>query len=118
MPEVSVAPENAKATYNDPPLTQRLMRVFGAWFGKDAVKPRKASMGAEDFGLYGRTREKIPICMFWLGSVDPKRIAEAERGGRPLPSLHSPLYAPAVEPTIKTGVAAMTAAVLELLGKR
>ncbi|MBI5688256.1 MAG: amidohydrolase [Verrucomicrobia bacterium] len=118
VPEVTVASENAKATYNDPPLTQRLMRAFGAWFGKDSVKSRKASMGAEDFGLYGRTKEKIPVCMFWLGSADPKRVAEADRGGQPLPSLHSPLYAPLPEPTIKTGVTAMTAAVLELLGKR
>jgi metal-dependent amidase/aminoacylase/carboxypeptidase family protein len=115
---VSVAPENAKATYNDPPLTQRLMRVFGAWLGQDAVKLRKASMGAEDFGLYGRTKERVPICIFWLGSVDPKRVAEAERSGQPLSSLHSPLYAPVPEPTIKTGVTTMTAAVMELLGKR
>ncbi|MBI5820653.1 MAG: amidohydrolase [Verrucomicrobia bacterium] len=118
VPEVSVAPENAKATYNDPPLTQRLMRVFGAWLGQDAVKSRKASMGAEDFGLYGRTKERVPICIFWLGSVDPKRVAEAERSGQPLSSLHSPLYAPVPEPTIKTGVTTMTAAVMELLGKR
>ncbi|MFZ2640797.1 MAG: amidohydrolase [Verrucomicrobiia bacterium] len=118
VPEVSVAPENAKATYNDPPLTQRLMRVFGAWLGKDAVKSRKASMGAEDFGLYGRTKERVPICIFWLGSVDPKRVAEAERSGQSLSSLHSPLYAPVPEPTIKTGVTTMTAAVMELLGKR
>ncbi len=117
-PEVTVALENAKATYNDPPLTQRLVRTFGAWFGKDAVKSRKASMGAEDFGLYGRTKEKVPICIYWLGSADPKRAAEAERSGQPLPSLHSPLYAPVPGPTIKTGVTAMTAAVLELLGKR
>ena len=118
MPEVSVAPENAKATYNDPSLTRRLARELGAWFGEDAVKPQKAVMGAEDFGLYGRTGEKIPICMFWLGSVDPKRVAGAARGGAPLPSLHSPLFAPLPEPTIKTGVTAMTAAVMELLGRR
>jgi hippurate hydrolase len=117
-PEVIVASENAKSTYNDPPLTQRLMRAFGAWLGKDAIKSRKASMGAEDFGLYGRTKEKVPICIYWLGSVDPKRVAEAERGGPPLPSLHSPLYAPLPEPTIKTGVTAMSAAVMELLGKQ
>jgi len=117
-PKVTVAPEGAKATYNDPPLTQRLVRTFGEWFGKDALKPRKPMMGAEDFGLYGRTTDKIPICIFWLGSVNPKRVAEAERAGEPLPSLHSPLYAPVPEPTIKMGVTAMTAAVLDLLGKR
>jgi hypothetical protein len=32
-----------------------------------------------------------------------------------LPTLHSSRYAPVVEPTIVTGVTAMTAAVLELL---
>jgi len=118
LPEVIVTGEGTKATYNDPPLTRRLVSAFGEWFGKDALKARKPMMGAEDFGLYGRTTEKIPICMFWIGSVDPKRVEEAARGGPPLPSLHSPLYAPVPEPTIKMGVAAMTAAALELLGKR
>jgi len=35
-----------------------------------------------------------------------------------LPGLACELWAPAPEPTIKTGVTAMTAAVLELAGKR
>lgn len=118
MPKVTVGHEGTKATYNDPALTRRLVGVFGQWFGKESLKPRKPMMGAEDFGLYGRTEANIPICMFWLGSVDPKRVAEAERGGAPLPSLHSPLYAPVPEPTIKLGVTAMTAAALELLGKQ
>ena len=55
--------------------------------------------------------------MFWLGSVDPESIKESERTGRPLPSLHSSLYHPLPEPTIKTGVMAMTAAVLEIVGR-
>jgi len=70
-------------------------------------------MGGEDFSEYGRTRDKIPICQFWLGGVRPEAIKE----GKPLPSLHSPFWAPAAEPSIKTGVTAMTAAVLELMGK-
>ena len=41
--------------------------------------------------------------------------ASITRTGKPLPSLHSPLFAPAADPTIKTGVTAMTAAVLELM---
>ena len=74
-------------------------------------------MGGEDFSEFGRTADKIPICMFWLGSVDPARVAEAQRGGKALPSLHSNLYHPVAKPTLETGVTAMTAAVLELLGK-
>jgi hippurate hydrolase len=54
-----------------------------------------------------------------IGSIGKERMAESQReGGTPLPSLHSGFYAPEREPTIKTGVKAMTAAVLELLGGR
>ena len=75
-------------------------------------------MGGEDFGEYGRTEHKIPIFMFFVGGVRPEAIKESERTGKPLPSLHSPLWAPLPEPTIKTGVTAMTAAVLELTRKK
>jgi len=74
-------------------------------------------MGGEDFSEYGRTPDKIPICMFWLGAVKPELVQESEKTGKPLPSLHSSQFAPLPEPTIKTGVTAMTAAVLELAGK-
>ena len=80
-----------------------------------AVKP---VMGGEDFSQYGRTAEKIPVSMFWLGSVDPARFEESERDVLPLPSLHSSLYHPLPAPTIRTGVLAMTAAALEVLGRR
>jgi hippurate hydrolase len=74
-------------------------------------------MGAEDFGLYGRTEDKIPICLFWLGTVDAQRFKEHQRTGEPLPALHSSKFLPAIEPTFKTGVAATTAVVLDLLAK-
>jgi len=50
--------------------------------------------------------------------VESERVAESERAGKPLPALHSNLYRPVPEPTIKTGVTAMTAAVFELVGKK
>ena len=47
-----------------------------------------------------------------------QRIAEAAKeGGKPLPSLHSDVYYPIPEPSIKTGVKAMSLAVLNLVGK-
>jgi hippurate hydrolase len=39
------------------------------------------------------------------------------QSGVALPSNHSPLFAPLPEPTIRTGVKAMTAAVLDLMKK-
>jgi hippurate hydrolase len=53
---------------------------------------------------------------FEIGIYDPKRVAEAKAGGAPLAYNHSPYYAPVPEPTIRTGVEAMTLAVLNVLG--
>lgn len=61
--------------------------------------------------------EKIPICIFWLGSVDPKVISAAEAQGEALPSLHSSRYYPLPKPTIVTGVATMTEAAINLLNR-
>ncbi|HYV27490.1 MAG TPA: amidohydrolase [Candidatus Eisenbacteria bacterium] len=118
LPEVTLEDESAHATFNDPELTRRLTGVFQTWLGNEKTLKQKPIMGAEDFSLYGRTEEKIPICMFWLGAVEPERVAESQRSGKPLPSLHSSLFRPVPEPTIKTGVTAMTAAVLDLVGKK
>ena len=117
LPEVKVLDDFTAATYNNPELTERLAGVFKSTFGDSNVIKKKPTMGGEDFGEYGRTEDKIPICMFYVGGVKPEALKESERTGKPLPSLHSPLWAPLPEPTIKTGVEAMTAAVLELMKK-
>ncbi|MEY4939621.1 MAG: hypothetical protein RIQ93_1356 [Verrucomicrobiota bacterium] len=118
MPIISLAEkEYTPATYNDPALTRRVRGALAHWVGADNVKSIDPEMGGEDFSRYGRTEEKIPICMFRLGAVDPVRFEESIRTGAALPSLHSNKFAPAPEPTIKTGIAAMTGAALELLNK-
>ncbi|MBI3876536.1 MAG: amidohydrolase [Verrucomicrobia bacterium] len=118
MPEVTLAGEGTAATYNDPAFTRRVADTVRAWLGPDKVEQAKPVMGAEDFGEFGRTKDKIPICMFWLGAVDAQRVEESRRTGVPLPSLHTSKFAPLPEPTLKTGVTAMSAAVLDLCGKR
>jgi amidohydrolase len=118
FPIIQLRDEFTPALYNDPNLTSRLAGVFRAWFGEGNVTREKPVMGGEDFSEYGRTADKIPLCMFWLGAVAPERVKAARLSKETLPSLHSPNFQPAPEPTIKTGVAAMTAAVLELAGKK
>jgi hippurate hydrolase len=108
--------ESCPATYNNPELAQRLAKVFKGWLGEERMVSTKPIMGAEDFGLFGRTEHQIPICIFWLGTVDSVRFKEHQRTGTPLPALHSSQFLPVVEPTLKTGVTVMTAAVLDLLG--
>jgi len=114
-PVVTLADESASATYNNPELAQRLSGTFKRWLGEDHVVSTKPIMGAEDFGLFGRTADKIPICMFWLGTVDPEKLKESQREDKPLPALHSSRFLPVIEPTLHTGITAMTAAVLDLL---
>ena len=103
---------------NDPALTRRVTQVFRAVFGESNVLHRDPVMGAEDFGQLSRTQEKVPICMFWLGTVSAESVKDSQRSGKPLPSLHSSLFAPLPEPSIKTGIRAMTAAFLEITGKK
>ena len=117
MPLVTVSEtEYTPATFNDPTLTRRLRGTFECWLGAANVKSIDAEMGGEDFGRFGRTTERVPISLFRVGAVAPEAVVESTRTGRPLPSLHSSKFAPVPEPTLKTGVTALTAAALELLG--
>lgn len=109
--------ETTPATYNNPALTERLSAVFNKLLGKEKVISVPPIMGAEDFGRFALEGNQIPAVMFWLGAGDPAVLAESRRTGKPVPSLHSPLFAPVPEPTIRTGVKAMTAAVLDLMKK-
>ena len=48
--------------------------------------------------------------------MPPEKVAASKQpGGKPLPSLHSALYLPDREPTLKTGMLTMTAAAIDLL---
>jgi len=119
MPIMKVADDYTPSTYNDPALVKRLTKSMQTILGAEKVVQREPVMGGEDFGRYGRTEEKIPIAMFWLGTVAQERVQQSRRDGVQLPSLHSSLFAPLPEPSIKTGVTAMAAAVLDLLaGKK
>jgi amidohydrolase len=106
--------EQVPATYNDPQLTERLAGVFTRVLGAENVVKNPPVMASEDFGLLGLDG-KIPICTFTLGAVDGEKIARSQRTGTPLPGLHSSKFAPLPEPTIRTGVKAMTAVVLDLM---
>jgi hippurate hydrolase len=118
LPVVTLTSESVSVTSNDSALTRRLSGTFTEWFGIDRVKVASPITGAEDFSEFSRTSEHVPICMWWVGATDPAKIAESERTGVPVPSNHSATFAPIPEPTLKTCVTSMTAAVLELMGSK
>ena len=117
MPEVIVSDDQTPALYNQPALCTEVRRHLDATLGETNVLTREPVMGAEDFAEYGLTKEKVPLCMFWLGTQPPNVVAEAKKKGITLPSLHSPYFKPIPEPSIETGVKALTSAVIGLMAK-
>lgn len=108
--------EHTPSTYNDPALVERLEALFVEVLGAGSVVRMQPVMAGEDFSRYALDGE-IPISMFWLGAVDPDKVRQAEETGTSLPALHSSAFAPLPEPAIRTGVMAMTSAVLDLMAK-
>jgi amidohydrolase len=120
MPEVKVRrDEFTPATYNNPDLTKRLLGVWKQSLGEKNVEIVDPTMGGEDFAEYSLPDHSIPAVDFHVGAVAPEKIAASKKpGAAPLPSLHSSKFAPVPEPTIRTGLVAMTSAVLDLMGKK
>jgi amidohydrolase len=114
-PEVKVS-EGTNSTYNDPQLLERLAGVFRKALGDDNVVKMPPMMASEDFGYFSLD-QTIPATIVWLGASDPAKVKQSRESGVPLPGLHSALFAPVPEPTLRTGVKAMTSAVLDLLKK-
>jgi hypothetical protein len=50
-----------------------------------------------------------------LGGADPEKLAQAKAAGTMLPSNHSPLFAPDVDPALRTGITAEVAVLRSLL---
>jgi amidohydrolase len=105
------------ATYNNPDLTRRLVAVWKKELGTDKVEKTDPLMVTEDFSQYSLPDHSIPACDFYIGAVDPAKIAESKKTGTPLPNVHSSKFAPVPEPTIQVGIIGMTSAVLELMKK-
>src|SRR6266513_2226114 len=117
-PIVSVSKDQfCPATYNNPELTKRLIAVWKTSLGNDDVKIVDPTMGGDDFSEYSLPDHSIPAVYFHFGAVESAKIAEYKEKGKELPTLHSSKFAPVPEPTIRTGVIGMTAAVLELMKK-
>jgi hippurate hydrolase len=108
--------EGAPSLYNDPQLTERITNAIGRAIGSENVVKASPLMASEDFGRLSLDHQ-IPSVMFWLGAIEPSRVAASRSSGKPLPSLHSSLFQPLPEPTLRTGIKAMTTAVLELMKK-
>jgi amidohydrolase len=107
-PEIKIT-EGAKAVMNDPAVVETTAKVLKTAFG-DKFNTSPPGTPSEDFSEF--INAGVPSMFFNIGVYEPERVAAARSGGPPLPSNHSPLFAPVPKPTIETGVEAMTLAVL------
>jgi amidohydrolase len=101
------------SVYNDPALAQRLKAPLEAALGKDNVVIAEPITTSEDFSYY--VEEGVPGFYFSLGGADPQKFEEAKASGTPLPSNHSPLFTPDLEPALHTGITAEVAVLRNLL---
>jgi amidohydrolase len=100
---------------NDAAGVARTRPALDAVVGEHRVFDPGLVTGSEDVGLLA-SGAGAP-CVFWLlGGADPAEFAGAHSAEElmarvaQLPSNHSPLFAPVIEPTLTTGVAALVAA--------
>jgi hippurate hydrolase len=106
--------EGGKAVNNDPTVVARTEAMFKTAFGNDRVLRVPPITASEDFSAF--VDAGIPSMFFFIGVNDPQTFfASLKPGAKPLPTNHSPLFAPVPEPSIKTGVTAMSLAVLNAL---
>lgn len=103
-------------TVNDPDVTAKVAAAFKAYFGDRAVTaPRQSA--SEDFTEIPKALG-VPYTYWALGGIDDKTWDVAEAAGTlatAIPANHSPKFAPVIEPTLRTGTAAIVAAALAWL---
>lgn len=98
---------------NDPALTQRVAKALMRELGPKKIKDAPPEMASEDFSQFQRAG--VPTLMLRVGAVDRVKYDESLKSGAILPSLHSALFAPDREPTIKAAVAAEVITLRELM---
>jgi hippurate hydrolase len=105
--------ESADLVYNDPALAQRLKGALEARLGKNNVVMEEPITASEDFSRF--VEQGISGFYFSLGGADPEKFAQAKAAGVMLPSNHSSLFAPDVDPALHTGIEAEVAVLRNLL---
>ena len=101
---------NYPLTVNDKKSTEQIVQAFTSYFG-DHVFETKALGASEDFSRYGRAWD-VPYVYWFIGGTDTTVYEQAvkENTVGQLPGPHSPFWAPALYPTLETGVSAMIVA--------
>jgi hippurate hydrolase len=104
---------------NDPEASKRVVDAFRRYFSPERLRPTGPAPASEDFGSFG-TEWNAPSVFWFVGGTDPDTYAKAKEAGRvnELPVNHSPLFAPVIHPTLRTGVETLVIAAQAWLTSR
>lgn len=115
LPIVELLPEHTPAAWNSPGFMKRVANSMKTAIGEKSVLEVPPVMGGEDFGLFAPAADSEGA-IFWLGVVSQEDWAEAQKpDADSLPGLHTSRFSPDPALSIRTGVLAMTEAVMDLL---
>ena len=96
---------------NDPDAVRRVGDAFRQHFPADRVQETEPTTASEDFGSFG-AEWGAPSVFWFVGGTDSGMYAKAKKEGKigDIPTNHSPRFAPAIHPTLETGVEALVVA--------
>lgn len=104
-------------TNNDDDATSKIQQSFDEHFGEAHQRTSKGFLASEDFSVLATSVGK-PYVYWVFGGIDNQTWDKHERDGTldEIPANHSPFFAPAMQPTLRTGVDAMVVAALTFVG--
>jgi amidohydrolase len=105
--------EAANAVYNNPALAERLRPRLETALGRDNVLAAEPLTVSEDFSIF--VEQGVPGFYFDLGGADPEKYRDAKEKGMSLPSNHSPVFAPDLDPALRTAITSEVAVLRDLL---
>jgi len=105
--------EAAQALVNDPALTDRVAAALIHDMGSEHVTDGTPEMASEDFAEYQLAG--VPTLMLRVGVVEKAKYEASIKTSSPLPSLHSPMFAPDRKPTLKASIAAEVVALRAIM---
>ena len=116
MPEFEVI-SNFPLTVNDEQVTKKVTDAFREHFGSE-VFDAPALGASEDFSRFGR-KWNVPYMFWFVGGTDQAKYDEVMKNGAftQLPGPHSPFWAPALHPTLRTGIETVLIAAGQWLAK-
>ena len=103
-------------TVNDRDAALKLEEAFTTYFDNNRTWEAPRHTASEDFSLLA-SEINVPSVFWNFGGVDPKKWEQYEKEKDPklIPNSHQADYAPVIEPTLKTGIDAMSLAALTFL---